>query len=138
MKVSDAMHREATWCSPDEPVSDLARRMQSEDIGAIPIGENDRLVGMVTDRDIALRGFADGRDRASLTARDVMSEGIVWCSEEQDLDDALELMQQHQVRRLPVINAKKRLVGVLSLGDIAHAAPRDRSGELLQSVAAHH
>jgi len=138
MKVKQAMHRKAEWREPTTPIMEIAQLMKDEDIGAVPIGENDRLIGMVTDRDIVVRALAGGRDPASLNARDVMTPGIVFCREDEDVDDAVELMEEKQLRRLPVINAKKRLVGMLSLGDVSHAAPLDESGELLKAVSAHH
>ncbi|MCR9087779.1 MAG: CBS domain-containing protein [Rhodobacteraceae bacterium] len=137
-KVTDAMHSGAKWCTPDTSLADIAALMRSEDIGAVPIGENDRLVGMVTDRDIALRAFAEGQDPAALTARDVMTEGIVYCTTGEEIGDAIYLMEQKQVRRLPVINNKKRLVGMLSLGDISHAVSQELTGEFAQSVSDHH
>jgi CBS domain-containing protein len=93
---------------------------------------------MVTDRDIACRGVANGGDCAKLTARDVMSKGIFYCSDTEELEDALRIMEQKQVRRLPVINDKKRMVGMLSLGDIAHAVSHELSGEVTAAVSAHH
>jgi CBS domain-containing protein len=112
--------------------------MRDDDIGAIPIGENDRLIGMVTDRDIVCRGLADGHDIANLTARDVMSKPILYCRADQDIGDALRIMEQSQVRRLPVIDADKRLVGMLAIGDISDRAGRDLSGEVISAVSAHH
>ena len=138
MKVRDAMHKGAEWVAPQVPVAEVAKRMRDLDIGAIPVGENDRLIGMVTDRDIACRGVANGGDCTKLTARDVMSRGILYCNETEDLEDALRIMEQKQVRRLPVINDKKRMVGMLSLGDIAHAASHELSGEVTAAVSAHH
>ncbi len=138
MKVKEAMHRKAEWRDPSTPVSEIAKLMQDEDIGAVPIGENDRLIGMVTDRDIALRAVANGANIAKTTARNVMSKGVVYCKEDDNIDDAVDLMEEKELRRLPVIDAKKRLVGMLSLGDISHVAGREVSGELLQSVSAHH
>jgi CBS domain-containing protein len=138
MKVKDVMHRGAEWVEPQTPVSDIARRMRDMDIGSIPVGENDRLIGMVTDRDIACRGVANGADTGRLTARDVMSKGIFYCNDTEELEDALRIMEQKQVRRLPVINDKKRMVGMLSLGDIADAASHELSGEVIASVSAHH
>jgi CBS domain-containing protein len=138
MKVKDAMHPGVTWVGPDTPISELARKMRDEDIGSIPIGENDRLVGMVTDRDIAIKAVADGGDVDTMTARDVMSSPILYCRTEQDLDDAIRLMENHQVRRLPVINENKRMVGMLSLGDVAGANNRQLSGEVVEAVAQHH
>jgi CBS domain-containing protein len=138
MKVKDVMHQGAEWVEPNTALADIAKKMRDLDIGAIPIGENDRLIGMVTDRDIACRGVAKGGDCARLTARDVMSKGILYCNDTEELEDALRIMEQKQVRRLPVINDKKRMVGMLSLGDIAHAASHELSGEVTAAVAAHH
>ena len=119
-------------------LNDLAKLMQKDDIGAIPIGENDRLVGMVTDRDIVTRGLVNGADLSAMTAGDVMTKGIVYCMEEEDLDDAVHLMENKKIRRLPVLNAKKRMVGMLSLGDVSHAANQTLAGELAKAVSAHH
>jgi predicted transcriptional regulator len=138
MQVKDAMHAGVTWVGPDTSISELARRMREEDIGAIPIGENDRLVGMVTDRDIAVRGLADGRDVQSLTARDVMTSPIIYCRTDEDIGDAVRIMEDEGIRRLPVIDENKRMVGMLALGDIADCAPRDMSAEVVQAVSAHH
>jgi CBS domain-containing protein len=138
MKVKDAMHKGAEWVTPQTALADVARKMRDLDIGAIPVGENDRLIGMVTDRDITCRGLANGGDCTKLTARDVMSKGIVYCNDTEDLEDALRIMEQKQLRRLPVINDKKRMVGMLSLGDIAHAASHELSGEVTAAVSAHH
>ena len=138
MKVKDVMHTGAEWIAPQTPGKDIARKMRDLDIGAMPVGENDRLIGMVTDRDIACRGVANGQDLGALTARDVMSKGIFYCKDEEELEDALRIMEQKLVRRLPVINDQKRMVGILSLGDIAHAASHELSGEVTAAVSAHH
>lgn len=138
MQVKQAMHKGVQWVDPDTPVAELAKLMREHDIGAIPIGENDRLVGMVTDRDIVCRAIALGLDPKSTRARDVMTEGIVFCLEKQDLDDAARIMESRKVRRLPVINAKKRMTGMLSLGDLYNTAPRPVSNEAMQAVSAHH
>ena len=103
MKVKDVMHKDAEWVTPQTALADVAKKMRDLDIGAIPVGENDRLIGMVTDRDITCRGVANGGDCANLTARDVMSKGIIYCNDTEDLEDALRIMEQKQVRRLPVI-----------------------------------
>ncbi len=138
MKVRDVMHPGVHWVEPITPVSDIAKLMRDNDIGSVPVGENDRLVGMVTDRDIVLRVVAENRDCTGMTARDVMSSGIVYCRDNEDLDDAVRIMEQHEIRRLPVINDDKRMIGMLALGDISHAAPRQLSGEVLQAVSAPH
>ncbi|MGE5268017.1 MAG: CBS domain-containing protein [Deltaproteobacteria bacterium] len=138
MKVRDAMHQKVEWAQPTETVQDLARRMRDCDIGSIPVGENDRLIGMVTDRDIAVRAVANGRDTSKLTARDVMTNGIVYCRDDEDLEDAIRIMEQRQIRRLPVIDDKRRMVGMLSLGDVSHSASRQLTGEVLAAVSDHH
>lgn len=138
MKVKQAMHAGVEWCAPDTPLSEIARMMRDGDIGAVPIGENDRLIGMVTDRDIVCRGFADGKDPASLTAREVMTQGIVYCSEDQNLEDAVHIMEKRRIRRMPVLDSKKRMTGMLSLGDLSHAAGHELTGELAEAVSAHH
>jgi len=138
MQVKQAMHKGVRWADPDTPITELAQLMREYDIGAIPIGENDRLVGMVTDRDIVCRCIALGLDPNSSRARDVMTDGIVFCLERQDLHDAARLMQTRKVCRLPVINAKKRMTGMLSLGDIYQAAPRPLSNNAIKAVSAHH
>jgi CBS domain-containing protein len=138
MKVKNAMHRGVTWMGPSTPVEQLARLMQKHDIGAIPIGENDRLVGMVTDRDIVCRCIDAGRDPKTTTAREVMTEGITFCLDKHELDDAARIMETKHVRRLPVINGKKRMIGMLSLGDVYHTAPRHLGGKLMHAVSAHH
>lgn len=138
MKVKQAMHKGVTWVDPRTPVEQLARLMREHDIGAIPIGENDRLVGIVTDRDIVCRCIAIGLDPKNTTAGDVMTEGVVFCLDKQELDDAARIMETKKIRRLPVINGKKRMIGILSLGDIYGAGAGHLSGEVMQSVAAHH
>jgi len=138
MKVKQAMHKGVTWVDPRTSVEKLATLMRGHDIGAIPIGENDRLVGMVTDRDIACRCIAAGLDPKTATARDVMTEGIVFCLDKQELDDAARIMETKRVRRLPVINGKKRMIGMLSLGDVYHTGPRHLGSEVMHDVSAHH
>lgn len=138
MKVKQVMHEGVQWVAPTTSLRELARLMRQHDIGCIPVGENDRLVGMVTDRDIVCRGLADGVDPDTLTARDVMTKGISFCREDQPLDDAVRIMEEKKIRRLPVIDGRKRMVGMLSLGDVSSTGSRDLSGHVLQFVAAHH
>jgi CBS domain-containing protein len=139
MKVKDAMHKGVEWVGPDTPVRELATLMREQDVGAIPIGENDRLIGMVTDRDIVCKGLANGDfDARRATARDVMTEGIHCCSEDDDLAKAVRHMEEVKVRRLPVISKSKRMVGMLALGDLGQAAPSKLLSECVKSVAAHH
>jgi len=138
MKAKEAMHKGVEWVSPDTPVTALAKKMLEQDVGAIPIGENDRLIGIVTDRDITLRAVANGKDVSGLTARDVMTKGIVWCRDIDEVNQAANVMQTKQVRRLPVIDQNKRMVGILSVGDISHAASKRTAAEVARAVSAHH
>jgi CBS domain-containing protein len=139
MKVKNAMHKGADWVGPDTPIADLAKLMRQHDIGAIPIGENDQLIGMVTDRDIVCKGLAqNGFDASRMTARDVMTEGIHCCREDDDLAKAVHHMEELKIRRLPVINQAKRMVGILSLGDVGYMAPNDLLSECVRSLSAHH
>jgi CBS domain-containing protein len=135
MKVKQAMHAGAQWVEPGTPLLELARIMRDHNIGAIPIGENDRLIGMVTDRDLVCRGLAAGLDFAKATARDVMSKGIFYCRDTQEVSDAARTMEQNKVRRLPVINTDKRLVGILSVGDISRTGERGLCGVIVQAAA---
>src|SRR5947199_10740830 len=118
MKVSEAMTRDVRVASPDETIRQAARTMASLDAGVLPVGENDHLVGMITDRDIAIRGIAQGKGPKA-KVRDVMTEDVKYCFDYQELEDVTRNMADLQVRRLPVLNRDKRLVGILSLGDIA-------------------
>jgi CBS domain-containing protein len=139
MKVKDAMHRGVDWVGPDTPVSELARLMRDHDVGAIPIGENDHLIGIVTDRDIVCKGLAQSDfDVSRATARDVMTEEIHCCRDDDDLAKAVRHMEELKVRRLPVINKSKRMIGILSLGDVSHSAPAELLTECVKSVSAHH
>ena len=138
MKVKDAMHQGVTWVGPDTKIGELARSMRDEGIGSIPVGENDRLIGMVTDRDIALRAVADGKDISRLTARNVMTKGIAWCRDTDDVSQALQIMGSKQIRRLPVIDKNKRMVGILSLGDLAHTASQRVAADAAKAVSGHH
>lgn len=138
MKVKEVMHPGASWIDPDAPLTDLAERMRKDDIGAIPVGENDKLIGMVTDRDIVVRGLIGKDDPLQLTARDVMSQPILFCHANEELEDAVRIMERKEVRRLPVIDEHRRMVGMLSLGDVAAKAPPSLCTETLRAVSAHH
>ncbi len=138
MKVKEAMHKGVKWVSPDTPLSTLASMMRQYDIGTLPVGENDRLIGMVTDRDIAVRSLPDGKDVSKLTARDVMTSDVIYCRDTDEVSEAAHTMESKRVRRLPVLDGKKRMIGMLSLGDISHAASQRTATELLKAVSAHH
>jgi CBS domain-containing protein len=133
------MHKGVDWVSPDTPVTELAKLMRDRDVGAIPIGERDRLVGMVTDRDIVCKGLAqENFDSRAATARDVMTAEIHCCSEDDDLAKAVRHMQALKVRRLPVINKNRKMTAILSLGDVGQSARADILSECVRSVSAHH
>jgi len=139
MKVKDVMHKGVDWVSPETPVIEIAKLMCEHDIGSIPIGEDDKLIGMVTDRDIVCKGLAaEGFDLVRATARDVMTKGIHCCREDDDLAKAVRHMEELQIRRLPVVNKNKRMVGILSLGDVSNSAPSDLLMECVKSVSGHH
>lgn len=126
MKVSEAMTRNVRVASPGETICQAARTMAEIDAGIIPVAENDRLVGMITDRDIAVRAVAAGKS-PDTPIRDIMSsEGVCYCFDDQEIDDVASNMAAVKVKRLPVVNRDKRLVGILSLGDISQADNQGR------------
>ncbi|WP_354033912.1 CBS domain-containing protein [Bradyrhizobium sp. S3.2.6] len=104
---------------PNMTIREAARWMRADNVGALPVGENDRLVGMITDRDIVMRAVAEERSAGNTSVREVMSEGVCYCFEDDDVEGASQQMATHQVRRLPVLNRQKRLVGVVALADIS-------------------
>src|SRR5947208_15561308 len=118
MKVKEAMTQDVCVANPDETVQQAARMMASLDAGVLPVGDHDRLVGMITDRDIAIRGIAEGKGPTA-KVREVMTEEVKYCFDDQDIEEVTRNMGDIQVRRLPVVNRDKRLVGILSLCDIA-------------------
>jgi CBS domain-containing protein len=118
MKVSEAMTRDVRVASPEETLQKAAQTMASLDAGVLPVGENDRLVGMITDRDIAIRGIAKGKGPKA-KVRDVMTEDVKYCFDDQEIEEVTRNMADIQVRRLPVLNRDKHLIGILSLGDVA-------------------
>lgn len=119
MQVREVMTRDVEIADPGDSIRKAAKAMEEHDTGVLPVGENDRLVGMVTDRDITIRCVAGGMDPDKATVRDVMSAAIHCCGEDDSIDRAADHMAELQLRRLPVINRDKRLVGIVSLGDIA-------------------
>ena len=116
--VKELMSRDVKVISPDMTIGDAAKKMRDGDFGMMPVGENDRMIGTISDRDIAIRAVAEGKEGGT-KVRDVMSEGIVWVYEDDSVDQVATIMSKHQVRRLPVVNRDKRLVGIVALGDFA-------------------
>lgn len=119
MKIQDVMSRDVQVVAPDMPVAEAALIMRNGDFGALPVGENDRLKGMVTDRDIVLRVVAEGQDPKNTSVGEIMSDGVFWVYEDEDISQTVQSMQKQQVRRLPVVNREKRLTGIVSIGDLA-------------------
>jgi CBS domain-containing protein len=137
MRVNEVMTKGAECIPPSATVRDAAGRMRDLDVGSLPVCDNDRLVGVVTDRDIAVRSVAAGHDPKSERVSEVMTDKVVYCFDDQDVREAAELMREEQVRRLPVLNRAKRLVGIVSLGDLAVQAGDDRlSGQTLEEISA--
>jgi CBS domain-containing protein len=136
MQLKDIMTPNVECVRPGDTLQEAARKMKSLDVGPMPVcGENDKIVGMLTDRDITIRATAEGLDPKTARVQDAMSEDVIWCFEDQDTDDAAKLMQERQVRRLLVMNRDKRLVGIVSLGDLATEGKKKQAGGVLQDVS---
>jgi CBS domain-containing protein len=134
MKVRDAMTIEVQLCTPDDTLRDAAEAMAALDCGLLPVTDNERLVGMISDRDIAIRGVAMGRGPDSRIG-DVMTADVKYCFEDQDIEEVTANMGDVQVRRLPVLSRDKRLVGIIALGDIARARSGDGTAEALSQIS---
>ena len=134
MQVRDAMSDDVRIASPNQSIRDAATLMAKIDAGSLPVGDNDRLVGMITDRDIAVRAIAPGKG-PDTPVRDVMSQAVKYCFEEDDVGEVAQNMADIKVRRLPVLNKSKRLVGIVSLGDLAVADGPANAGEALCGIS---
>jgi len=134
MKVRDAMTTEVQLCTPDDTLRDAAEAMAALNCGLLPVTDNERLVGMISDRDIAIRGVAMGRGPDSRIG-DVMTADVKYCFEDQDIEEVTANMGDIQVRRLPVVNRKKQLVGIIALGDIARAHAGDGTAAALSRIS---
>jgi len=134
MKVSEAMSRDVRIASPDDTICDAAKVMAGLDAGALPVGDNDRLVGMITDRDIAVRAVAEHKG-PDTPIREVMTPEVMYCYEDEDLEDVALNMGDVRLRRMPVLDRGKRLVGIVSLGDIAMADAGPMVGDALKEIS---
>lgn len=134
MKVSECMTREVRIVDPGETLQEAARTMADIDAGFLPVGKDDRLVGIITDRDIAIRAVGAGR-APDARISDVMSQEVKYCYADDDVDDILHNMAEQQIRRLPVVDRNKRLVGIVSISDLAHGGQSAGSGEALSEIA---
>lgn len=117
-QLKDLMSRDVKFVSPETTIRDAARQMRDGDFGMLPVAEDDRMIGAVSDRDIAVRAIADDKGPET-TVREIMSDGICWAYEDESVEKAARMMSERQVRRLPVVNRGKRLVGIVALGDFA-------------------
>ena len=136
-KVSEVMTREVLVAAPDQTIGDAAAAMADADVGSLPVADNDRLIGMITDRDIVVRAVARGRD-AKTPVREVMTDHIRYCYEDQDVQEVAANMADLCIRRLPVVNREKRLVGYIALSNIAQGGDGRSQETLLRGVATPH
>jgi CBS domain-containing protein len=134
MKVSEVMTRDVQTVRPDQPVQDAASFMLSADAGSIPVTDGDRLIGMITDRDIAVRGIAKGYGPET-PVRELMTDDVVCARTDDDVEDVASKMSEAQVRRLPVIDDNERLCGIVSLGDLSRETDDETAGEALEGVS---
>jgi CBS domain-containing protein len=117
-RISEVMSSDVQTISPDATIEEAAQEMRDGDFGLLPVGDEEQLLGVITDRDIAVRAVAEGRG-PSTPVREIMSEDVIWAHEDDSIEEAAEIMSDNQIRRLPVVNAEQRLVGIVSLGDFA-------------------
>jgi CBS domain-containing protein len=134
-KVREVMTDRPRAVSPDTSLSEVARLMESEDVGALPILDGEQLTGMITDRDIVVRAIAKEKDPKGMPVRDVATPEVVVVNADEDLDEALKLMASHQVRRLPVVDDDFRLVGMLAQADVAREVKEKTTGELVEEIS---
>ena len=121
----------------EKSIQEAARQMRSLDVGVLPVCDGDRLVGMITDRDVTIRVVAEGRDPKTTTVEESMTRQVVYCFEDQDIEEAERVMEKNQIRRLPVLDRDKRIVGIVSLGDLAVKNDENRAGTTLERVSEH-
>jgi len=133
--IKDVMTSDPCTIDADKSVAYAAKMMRDEDVGVAPIVESDKLVGMLTDRDIAVRVVAEGKDPERVTVREVASKQVVTVDPQQDLEEALRIMAKHQVRRLAVVEEDGRLVGVVAQADVAREGDDNETGQLVQEIS---
>lgn len=136
MQLREIMTPQVEVVAPTVPLVDCARKMRDLNVGAIPVCDGDRLQGMVTDRDLAIRGLAEGLNPKKTRVAEVMSADVAWCYEDQEASDAAAIMREKQIRRLPVLDRQKRLVGIVSLGDLSvKTGDRALAGDTVEAVS---
>lgn len=136
MKLKEIMTRNVEIIHPDDSLQLAASKMRDRNIGFLPVCDGDRLIGVLSDRDISVRTLAEGLEPTNLVSGDLVSSPVIYCYEDQDVEEAAKLMEEHQIRRLVILNrANKRMIGVVSLGDLPINGTKDLSDEVLQSVS---
>lgn len=135
MKVKDVMTTQVEVVRPDASIQEAAEKMRALDVGALPVCDGQRLAGMITDRDITIRATAQARDAKTTPVRDVLSPELVYAFEDQDLEEAERLMQEKQIRRLPVLSRDKQLVGIVGLADVAAEGGKKEVARTVQAVS---
>jgi CBS domain-containing protein len=135
MKVKEIMTKSVETIAPDMPIQEAADRMRSLDVGVLPVSKGDRLVGILTDRDLTIRAVAQGKDPKRTPVQEAMTVDFVYCFEDQETEEAERIMEKNQIRRLPVLSDSKLLVGIVSLGDLATKTDERRAGETLEKVS---
>lgn len=135
MQIKDILSKDVEVVAHDTPIRDVARKMRDRDCGAIPVTDGDKMVGMITDRDIVCRCVAESKNLDDAKAEDVMTPNILYCYEDTDVEEVARNMADNKVRRLPVVNREKRLIGIVSLGDLAARAHKDQeTGEAMEEI----
>lgn len=134
MKIKDIMSKDVEIVNPESTLHEIASKMQKRDCGCVIVVKDDRLIGMITDRDIAIRCIANSHDPAATNAEAVMSPQILYCRDTDEADDVTRNMAENKVRRLPVLNSEKRLVGIVSLGDLASHSNHELCGQTLGAI----
>jgi CBS domain-containing protein len=136
MKIKDILTKDPHVIRPEAMICEAAKMMKQCDIGMVPVCDGERLLGTLTDRDLAIRAVAEGYDPLSTKVKDVMTPNVFWCYDDQEVEQAAQLMEEKQIRRLPIVNRQKRLVGIVSLGDLALRSNNDRlAEEVLECVS---
>lgn len=135
MLVREAMTQHAEWIVPETSLAEVAQKMRDKGIGCLPVGTNDRMVGMITDRDLACRAVADGLNPTTATAKQVMTKGVIWCFDDDNIEGAIRRMEEKKIHHMPVINHQKRLIGILSLSDLALRGPQELARNVSRLVS---
>lgn len=135
MLVREAMTQHAEWIVPETSLAEVAQKMRDKGIGCLPVGTNDRMVGMITDRDLACRAVADGLNPTTATATQVMTKGVIWCFDDDNIEGAIRRMEEKKIHHMPVINHQKRLIGILSLSDLALRGPQELARNVSRLVS---